>query len=369
MTRSLTIFSLVTDAFGGRGGISQYNRDFLGALAECKIVDSILILPRRTFDVAEIPSAKIRQAPTPLGQFAYIITALWLTLFKRFDLVFCGHIYLAPLALIIARLGGAKLVVQTHGIEAWPQSSCLRRAALEAADLVLCVSRYTRQALLMWAAIAPERVLVLPNTVGAEFSSGDGATLRSKWGLTGKRIILTVSRLDAGERYKGHDRVFAAMVTLVPQMRDLVYVVVGEGDDRIRIEALAREVGVDDYVFFAGAVDRATLIESYRMADVFVMPSTGEGFGIAFLEAMASGTPAVGLNIGGTPDALGDGELGAVVSEAELSKTIAQALSATKPDPHVLSHRVQARFGRNIFAGQVGAILDRVVGNGPFRAC
>ena len=72
---------------------------------------------------------------------------------------------MAPLAALIAKLKGAKLIIQAHGIEAWPRPSRLQRAALETADLVLCVSRYTRARILDWAAIAPERVLVLPNTV------------------------------------------------------------------------------------------------------------------------------------------------------------------------------------------------------------
>ena len=99
------------------------------------------------------------------GRVRYALKALAVSFTRPIDFVFCGHLYMAPLAAAIAWLRGAKLVIQTHGIEAWPRPSRLQRAALEAADLVLCVSRYTRAAVLRWAAIAPERVLVLPNTV------------------------------------------------------------------------------------------------------------------------------------------------------------------------------------------------------------
>ena len=71
-----------------------------------------------------------------------------------------------------------------------------------------------------------------------------------------------------------------------------------------------------DRVIFLGGVAPQRSRDAYRMADLFVMPSTGEGFGIAFLEAMASGTPALGLNAAGAPDALADGELGTLTSEA-----------------------------------------------------
>ena len=83
-------------------------------------------------------------------------------------------------------------------------------------------------------------------------------------------------------------------------------------------------------VRFLGAIEMQSLVETYRMADLFVMPSTGEGFGVAFLEAMASGTPALGLDVAGAKDALAEGELGTATSEAELPATIARLLDAAK---------------------------------------
>ena len=80
---------------------------------------------------------------------------------------------------------------------------------------MLCVSRYTRAAVVGWAAIAPERVVVVPNTVAEGFTPGDGSALRAALGLDGKRVLLTVGRMDSRERYKGHDRVIAAIPALV----------------------------------------------------------------------------------------------------------------------------------------------------------
>ena len=178
MKTSPAMLALVTDAFGGRGGIAQYNRDFLGALAEAGAVSSITVLPRHAPDLP-VPPETIEQMPARPGRIAYSVAALRTALFRPVDVVFCGHLFMAPLAALIARLKGAKLIVQTHGIEAWPRPSRLQRAALEAADLVLCVSRHTRAAVLSWAAIAPERVLVVPNTVREAFTPGDGSTLRA----------------------------------------------------------------------------------------------------------------------------------------------------------------------------------------------
>jgi len=354
------ILAIVTDAFGGRGGIAQYNRDFLEALAEARAVSSITILPRQAPD-APAPPETIKQMPPLPGRLSYSIAALRTAFFRPVDLVFCGHLFMAPLAALIARLKRAKLIVQTHGIEAWPRPSHLQRAALERADLVLCVSRYTRSMVLAWAAIAPDRVLVVPNTVRDVFTPGDGSPQRAALGLEGKRVLLTVGRMDVRKRYKGHDRVIAAIPALVAKGHDICYLVVGEGADRIRLEALARDAGVSERVRFLGRVGLETLVEIYRIAELFVMPSTGEGFGVAFLEAMASGTPALGFGVAGARDALADGQLGAAVAEAELPGALARLVATPKPDPHALAAAARDRFGRQTFAACARTALNRLI--------
>jgi phosphatidylinositol alpha-1,6-mannosyltransferase len=268
---------------------------------------------------------------------------------------------MAPLCALIARLTRAKLIIQMHGIEAWPRPSRLHRVAVEAADLVLCVSRFTRSCVLGWAAIAPERLVILPNTVGAEFMPGDGSSLRAAWGLNDKRVLLTVGRMDSRERYKGHDRVIDALPELIAAGHDVVYLVIGEGDDRPRLEGRARNAGLCHRVRFIGSVGMPTLIEIYRAADLFVMPSTGEGFGIAFLEAMASGTPALGLGVAGARDALADEDLGTCIGECGLVATLVRALERPKRDPEALAGAVRARFGSQNFSAGARAALTRVL--------
>jgi phosphatidylinositol alpha-1,6-mannosyltransferase len=254
----------------------------------------------------------------------------------------------------------AKLVIQTHGIEAWSRPSKWQRAAVERADLVLSVSRHTRAVVLSWAAIAPERVVVVPNTVREIFTPKDGSAQSVALGLEGKKILLTVGRIDSSEQYKGHDRVISAIPELVKRGHDICYLIIGEGNDRSRLDSLAFKTGVKDRVRFLGAVGSETLAEIYRCADLFVMPSTGEGFGVAFLEAMASGTPALGLRVAGATDALADGELGTLASEPEFPAAIAHLLSAPKPDPKALAAAVDSRFGRERFSAGAYAALNRL---------
>ena len=359
MSASGRILALVPDAFGGRGGIAQYNRDLLTAWAASEGSAGITVLPRHAPEPVVCPPG-IVQKPPCAGRVAYVLSALLTVLREPVDVVFCGHLYAAPLALAIVRFTGAKLVLQVHGIEAWQRPNAMIRGAAEAADLILSVSRHTRGRVLSWAAIAPERVLVLPNTVGGQFTPADASALGAQFGTPGKKVLLSVGRLSAVERYKGHDRVIAALPELVRQGNDVVYVVVGEGDDIGRLQALAHSAGVVERVQFVGGVSADVLPDYYRMADLFVLPSTGEGFGIAFLEAMACGTPVLGLAVAGARDALGDGELGIATSEAELVAALAGALAAPRGDPQAIAASVRRRFGAEAFARHVANLARRL---------
>jgi phosphatidylinositol alpha-1,6-mannosyltransferase len=123
---------------------------------------------------------------------------------------------------------------------------------------------------------------------------------------------------------------------------------------------LVRQARLDDRVHFVGEIERERLVEFYRMADLCVMPSSGEGFGITFVEAMASGTAALGLAVAGAQDALVDGELGMTVAESDLAISISKFLASPKPDPKALAERVQARFGNAAFSSNIQNALDRL---------
>ncbi len=359
---SRVCLALVTDAFGGWGGISQYNRDMAIALAGGPF-DAVEVLPRITpLPPGESPGNVTQHPPRP-GRLAYVLAAITLAWRLRPDTIFCGHLFMAPLGLVLARLFSARLVVQTHGFEAWTRPPELQRLAAERADLILAVSRNTRAHVLTWAAIEPERVRVASNTVAEDFTPGDGQAMRTALGLTDEFVILTVGRLAASERYKGHDKVIRLLRCLTQHGLSPTYLIAGDGDDSPRLAAIARECGVSDQVRFLGHVPRETLPDLYRAAQLFLLPSTGEGFGIVLLEAMACGTPALCLARGGAMDALGDGELGVAVNDDDLRASLLRACGDVRDgrleSGEALAGRVRDRFGRCSFERRIAALFVR----------
>src|SRR5690606_39273150 len=175
------------------------------------------------------------------------------------------------------------------------------------------------------------------------------AALRDRLKLGAGPILLTVGRLASNERYKGHEPVFSVLAGLRRKYPDLVHVAAGEGDDRQRLEAVAAELA-PGAVRFLGFVPDADLPDLYRLADLYVMPSTDEGFGIVYLEAAACGLRVVGGKGGGTADAIPDGRVGVIVDPADLASlaaAIEQELAKGKADtaavePYRRSHFVAA---------------------------
>jgi phosphatidylinositol alpha-1,6-mannosyltransferase len=309
----LRILALLTDGFGAGGGIARYNQNLMTALSLSDAVSEVVAVPRFGEASSSAP-AKISQLPPVSGKAGWVSRALTLAARRPFDVIFCGHFNAAPLAGLIARLTSRPLWLQAHGIEAWEARGCAGRLAVENSTLVTAVSRCTRARLLAWADIDPARVRVLPNTISARMPADTNpGRLVKRHCLEGKRVILTVGRLSPAERYKGHDRIINALPDVAARCPDAIYLVVGSGDDRARLEALARDHGLADRVVFAGHVDESDLPSYFALASVFAMPSTGEGFGIVFLEAAAAGIPVVAGNKDGSIDALADGAIGTLI--------------------------------------------------------
>ncbi len=163
---------------------------------------------------------------------------------------------------------------------------------------------------------------------------------------------MSMGRLSADERYKGVDEVMELLPALTESFPDLAYMVVGDGSDRLRLEEKRRRLGLSERVIFTGFIAEAEKAKHYSLADAFVMPGRGEGFGFVFLEAMACGVPVVASSLDGSREAVRDGKLGIVVdpdNRDELKAGILEAL--TRPRgivPEGLEYFSYANFERRL---------------------
>ncbi len=249
-----------------------------------------------------------------------------LRLARHHERVLCGHINLLRLA-HLARKFSSRLEVWliAHGIEVWRAFTAAEQAALRATTRILCVSDYTRRQLLArCAGLRAEQLVVQPNALDPAFQQ---PTTNA---ATDPGLILTVTRLNAAEAYKGIDHLIEAMPAIRREVPKARLRIIGDGDDRPRLQALAGQTN-QDLVEFAGRVDDRTLREHFSRCQLFALPSRNEGFGLVYLEAMAHGKPCIAADAGGAPEVV-NRECGALVpygDVAALSRACCDGLQQT----------------------------------------
>ena len=315
---TMRILSLHSDAYGGTGGIAQYNRDLLDAFCRHPRVDQVVALPRIVARPLEpMPETLVFETGGLGGRAPYArALARWAASTPAFDLVFCAHVNLLPLAWPVARLHEAPIVLAVYGIDVWqPTPSRLVNVLVRASDAIMSISQITLDRMDSWAPLDAKRTFVCPNAIDTmRFVPGPRpANLVERYGLSGKKVLLTVARLHSLERYKGVDETIEILPRLRESHPSIRYLVVGDGPDRERLEQKARELGVDGAVVFAGWVNESEKVEHYQLADAYVMPGRGEGFGFVYLEALACGIPVVASRLDGSREAVRQGMLGELV--------------------------------------------------------
>ncbi len=321
--------ALTTDAYGGHGGIAQYNRDFFTALASHPAIDELVVLARtQAHPTGPLPPKVTFASGAARGKLAFLGEALRAAERTRFDVMICGHLNLLPIAWPLALLRRAPILLMIYGVEAWkPFRGAFGARFVDKVDATVSISAVTLERFRGWARPRGDKSFVLPNAFDpAGYGPGPKpADLVAKYGLAGKRVILTFGRMDANERYKGFDEVLEVLPSLPA---DVSYLCAGDGSDRPRLEDKARALGLGGRVVFTGRVEEARKADVYRLADAFVMPGRGEGFGFVFLEAMACGIPVVASSIDGSREAVRQGELGLLVHPDDKDAIRAATLEA-----------------------------------------
>lgn len=173
--------------------------------------------------------------------------------------------------------------------------------------------------------------------------------MRKRYGLNENTpVLFTLTRLADNEQYKGCDRVIECLPQLVQYYPQLKYVVSGKFDakEKKRLDRIIRALELEGRVIFTGFIKEEEVVPHFLMADVFIMPSSGEGFGIVFIEAMTCGLPVIAGSRDGSADALRNGELGTLVdpdNKEEIVDAVREALDEKSQASESKKYRLQRK--------------------------
>lgn len=279
--------------------------------------------------------------------------------------ILAGHPNLGPITqpmrIVAPRL---RTIICTHGVEVWEPLPLLRQMALRNAHVVLAPSKDTANHVAE-RHVRKERIHVLPWALDPEFEgiAENAPQAKLPQGYPEGRVILTVGRWLAKERYKGMDTLVTSLPRLLTRWPDLQLLAVGDGDDRAWLEDLAEQNGVNRHVHFLSGVSSEDLIACYQACEMFALPSKGEGFGLVYLEAMACGKPVIGGTHGGAPEVIEDGVTGYLVPHGDAAQ-LAMSIETLLSDPNMAQkmgargrQRVEREFRFSVFAKSLRKIL------------
>jgi len=371
---------LVTQDFAPRfGGIETYSDELARRFS--KSCDDFAVIAPGGPGTAEIDAALPYRVircgsgsdTLPLTSFRQILAR---TRSGEFDTVFHAQWQTAGASITAGKLpsgGPRRMFIAAHGRElllapltkvpfAQRAYDRIRTRVLNAAHQLFPVSRYTGE-LLVECGARDDTITVVSNGTDPEhYCPMDVSALRAELGLEGKPVLLSAGRLA---RRKGLDTVIAALPLVARAIPEVAYVVVGDGDDRRRLQGLAERIGVSDRVHFVGRVPFDDLPCYYNLADVFVTPSrierpSVEGFGLVFLEANACGKPVIGARSGGIPDAIEDGVTGYMITPDDVPEFAERAV-ALLSDPELCARMGDAGRRRVLDGFTWDRVHDRIL--------
>jgi glycosyltransferase involved in cell wall biosynthesis len=359
------ILFLYLDAFSITGGIEKFNKAFMKVLQDISKDGTLKYESYSAFD--EEPDLRYVDAESYLGfkgnRFSFAFKSIKSAL--KSNVVILGHINLAPIGLIIKLVKPqVKIILIAHGVEVWDKLAFIKNIFLKRVDLILAVSSFTKNKIIEKQNIKEEKIAILNNTLDPFFKIPEKFEkpeyLLKRYNLDKEiKILLTVGRINNEEGRKGYDKVIEILPEVVNQKSNLVYILAGKFDktEKQSVMKLVEEKRVQNNFIMPGFIEDEELTDHYLLADVFVMPSTQEGFGIVFLEALVCGLPVIAGNKDGSVEALMNGKLGMLV-DPDNTDEILKSVISTLENP-IVNNQVAAleHFGFNQFKKKLRAIL------------
>ena len=320
------------------GGIEKFNRAFIKALVQLQIpmqfTASVAGMYDHTSHNEYVPAQQFQPF---FGKRIRFVVASFLQSLKTDELII-GHVNLALVGVLFKMAQPQKkLTVICHGIEVFETLSGIKKKLLQKADHILAVSSFTKNKLIEQQQLPAEKISIFPNTLDPYFQLPTDFVkphfLKERYGINeNENVIFTLTRLNSEEGYKGYDKVINSLQQLLKKGLSFKYILAGKADatEKKRMQHLIEANGLQQHVLMPGFIADEEVTAHYLLADVFVMPSKGEGFGIVYLEAMACGLPVIAGNKDGSTEALQFGALGTLIdpdSENELVAAMEQVLS------------------------------------------
>ncbi len=366
------ILICVPELFREIGGIQNFSRTLIAACDD--ICGQPVTVLSRNDRYSDCPKEFVKERkihcvgyiPSRLRPFGLMAASLR----YRNHLILTTHPRFAPWLQILQRGGQGRYATFAHGIEVWGDWTPAFKRGMESASRILAVSSFTENSVRDHLNGKVPPIEVFPNAIDSDrFFPGSRLNgMRRRLGIADEAtVMLTVTRVAKSEVKKGYRLILESMPRLVQEFPSLVWVLAGKGNDLDDVREFAAATGVSDRCRFPGFVSDDDLPELYRSADLFVLPSRKEGFGIVFLEAIASGLPVIAGNQDGSIDALNHGRLGLLInpdSQTELIEAIRSVINDRLPDhlkdPTALHRECTARFGFDAFRDRLKLSLRQM---------
>jgi glycosyltransferase involved in cell wall biosynthesis len=362
---------LSLDSFLHTGGLEKFNCCFLKALQELSSEAQVNAKAASMYDIScdEKYFSKKNYKAYNGKKWLFVLQSIIAGL--KCNTLILGHVNLALIGIAVKKLNPSiKLILIVHGIDIWQQQTGLKKKLLEITDEVWSVSNYTKHVLLQNNCyVKAEKIRIFPNTIDPFFSLpkkfDKPAYLLQRYGIKANtKVIVTVTRLTSTEKFKGYDNIIAILKSInINSAEPIHYILCGKTDiaELNRINQLIKQFNAEAYITLTGFVKDEELTDHYLLADVFVLPSKKEGFGIVFIEAMACGLPVIAGNKDGSVDALMNGELGTLIdpdNEFELLNAIIASLNNETHNPLALQQKVVANFGFHQYKQRLKTYLE-----------
>ena len=288
---------LLTPNLSGADGISTVARLVTRACEDMTVL-ALHEADRSTFDEVDVEGSG--------GRSSHFVTAAtrWAVSADRPATVIVNHLHLAPAALAFAARGASLLTI-VHGVEAWKPLTWLQRVALDRSERIVAISAYSRDRFRAANPHFAQRRLDVCHLGLEPIVTSQGP---AEWVPS----ALIVGRMARDERYKGHDLLLDIWQDVTADVPDAVLRVVGDGDDRLRLEQKAVSLNLGTRVEFLGRISDKRLAHEYQRCTAVVMPSRGEGFGLVFIEAMRAARGCIGGH-GSASEIIVDGDTGFLV--------------------------------------------------------